>query len=1214
MDMDAGSFDEHEGARRGREPTHVVGIGASAGGLEALEQLFARMPEQTGVAFVVVQHLSPDFKTQMPELLSRWTRMPVRIAEHEMPVEADTVYVMPPNRDMIVSGGRLLLEQRAEGLPLPIDLFLRSLAADRGSRSIGVILSGTGSDGSRGIREIHEVGGLVIVQTEESAKFDGMPRSAVGTGVADLIVRPQDMAAAVVARASDALLLVDEGQDAAAAVREGGMRAVFALLRERFHIDFSHYKPGTIARRTERRLQLGGAVSLADYIARLQSDRAELDALYEDLLIGVTGFFRDEDAFRRLETEVIPELVTNAPSGGTLRVWVAACATGEEAYSLAMLFSEAIARRGDPLTVKIFATDVHAASLEVAASGIYPEDRAVTVGPRRLERFFSRVDAGFKVSADLRQMIVFAPHNLIRDAPFTKLDLVSCRNLLIYFQPAIQRKVMALFHFALKIGGVLVLGPSESPGDVADEFDTVDAHWKMYKKRRDVRLLAPLRASIAPALREDRAASTAARGPGDAVLTEVFARLLDTHLPPGVLVNHRHEIVHTFGDVARVLKMPRGRPSLALLDQLEGDLKLAVAGALHRAGRASAAIAYEGVATGTGDARERIDLTVTPLHLERAVEPFFLVTLRPSGHDEPAPPPAETIGSGDVSLVRLDALEVELRHTKENLQATIEELEAANEELQATNEELLAANEELQSTNEELHSVNEELYTVNSEYQKKIDELVQLNDDIDHLLLSTEIHTLFLDDNLCIRKFTPRMGQVFHLDARDVGRRIDHFVHELDTPDLAARMSDVLDSQVRFEAEVSTKKGLSYLLRILPYVGRVGIGGVVVTLTDVTTIKEWERALLQQIEQRERFLAMLSHELRNPLAGVTNALALLERRLGEGAGPGDRDDGLARPFAAARRQSRQMARLLDDLLDVSRITRGKIELQRQRVDLRQLVEEALETLRPRAEQRHRIELVLPEAPVLVDADPTRMLQVVENLLANAVKFSPEDQPIRVELRADGDEASILVADRGAGIPAEQLDRIFDLFVQGDQALARQEGGLGVGLTLAKGLVELHGGRIEAMSEGRGRGSAFRVVLPTLGAGALASAAPTAATPIVAQPRLALVEDQRDIREPLVELLRDDGFEIDAAPNGALGLALILEKRPDVAILDIGLPDLDGFEVARRVREAIGATIRLVALTGYGSDEDRRKVAEAGFDAHLVKPVTPEDVIRVIRGD
>lgn len=1207
MDTRAGEIDEDEGARRGREPTHVVGIGASAGGLEALEQLFGRMPEYTGVAFVVVQHLSPDFKTQMPELLSRWTRMPVRIAEHEMPVEADTVYVMPPNRDMIISGGRLLLEQRSEGLPLPIDLFLRSLAADRGSRAIGVILSGTGSDGSRGVREIHEVGGLVIVQTEESAKFDGMPRSAVATGVVDLIVRPQDIAAAVVARASDALLLVDEAQDAAAAVREGGMRAVFALLRERFHIDFSHYKPGTIARRTERRLQLGGDASLADYIGRLQTDRAELDALYEDLLIGVTGFFRDEEAFRRLETDVIPELVTNAPPGGTLRVWVAACATGEEAYSLAMLFTEAIARRGEPLTVKIFATDVHTASLEVAAAGIYPEDRAVAVGPRRLERFFTRVEGGFKVSADLRQMIVFAPHNLIRDAPFTKLDLVSCRNLLIYFQPAIQRKVMALFHFALKIGGVLVLGPSESPGDVADEFDTVDPHWKMYKKRRDVRLLAPLRASIPAALREDRAAADPGRGSGDAVLTEVFARLLDLHLPPGALVNHRHEIVHTFGDVARVLKMPRGRPSLALLDQLEGDLKLAVAGALHRAARSSSSIAYEGLPSTSGADPVRVDLAVTPLHLERAVEPFYLVTLRPSGHVEPARSPTETMGSDDVSLARLDALEVELRHTKENLQATIEELEAANEELQATNEELLAANEELQSTNEELHSVNEELYTVNGEYQKKIDELVQLNDDIDHLLLSTEIHTLFLDDNLCVRKFTPRMGQVFHLEPRDVGRRIDHFVHELDTPDLSARMADVLESQARFETEVSTKKGLSYLMRILPYVGRAGTGGVVLTLTDVTTIKEWERALLDQIEQRERFLAMLSHELRNPLAGVTNALALLERRLGD-------DDSLARPFAAARRQSKQMARLLDDLLDVSRITRGKIELQRQQVDLRHLVEEALETLRPRAERRHPIEFVAPDSPVLVDADPTRMLQVVENLLANAVKFSPEDQPIRVEVRVDGDEASILVADRGAGIPADQLDRIFDLFVQGDQALARQEGGLGVGLTLAKGLVELHGGRIEVMSEGRGRGSAFRVVLPTLGAATTTSPAAVEAAPVVAQPRLALVEDQRDIREPLVELLRDDGYDIDAAPNGALGLALILEKRPDVAILDIGLPDLDGFEVARRVREALGRAVRLVALTGYGSDEDRRKVVDAGFDAHLVKPVTPEDVIRVVRGE
>jgi two-component system CheB/CheR fusion protein len=1181
----------------GREPTHVVGIGASAGGLEALEHLFRGMPADTGMAFVVVQHLSPDFKSQMEELLSRWTELDVTVAEHGERVQADTVYLMPSNTEMIISDGKLLLQERSGGLTMPIDQFLRSLAGDQRERSIGVILSGTGTDGSRGVREVRDAGGLVIVQTEDSAKFDGMPRSAIDTGSADLILRPEDVPRALVEHATRSTRAAHGSSEA---LREGGMQAVFQLLRERFQIDFASYKPSTIARRVERRLQLDGSGSLNSYLERLARDATELDALYRDLLIGVTSFFRDAQAYRVLAEDILPELVAKVPRGSELRIWAAGCATGEEAYSLAMLVAEEIERKRRPVTVKIFATDAHGPSLDFASAGVYPEERLEGVSPERLRRHFVHVEGGLKVSADLRQIVVFARHNVMRDAPFTKMDLVTCRNLLIYLQPAVQRKVVALFHFALKTGGVLFLGPSESPGDVEDEFEPLDQHWKIYRKRRDVRLLSALRGPPAPT--DPRRPSPVGRE--DPVLFEVFAGMLDESLPPSILLDRKHEIVHTFGDVSSILRVPRGRPSLALLDMLDGDLKLAVAGALHRAQRSPTPITFSGLRIETPSGERLVDLKVRPLTAGRS-STYFLVSL---GTTE-APPksaPEHALDLDAVSRDRLTMLENELRLAKENLQATIEELEASNEELQATNEELLASNQELQSTNEELHSVNEELYTVNAEYQRKIDELTELTDDVSNLLLSTEVHTLFLDDGLRIRKFTPKMAEVFHLVERDVGRRIDNFVHTIEVEGLHEKLELVQKSGERVEMEVTTRRGQAYLMRILPYRGR--IGGVVLTLTDVTTLKEWERALEHQLAQRERFLAMLSHELRNPLAGVLNAMTLLRRRAG-----GTR--GLDEPLSIAERQVTQMAHLLDDLLDVSRMTLGKIHLRRARLDMREVASEALETMRQTHEPGAvEVSLEKPGQPVWVEGDRTRLLQVVENLLSNAWKYTPAGGRIALRLSIEGGLARIEVEDSGQGIAADALPHIFDMFVQGDDTLDRARGGLGVGLTLVRQLVELHGGSVRAVSDGPTRGSLFVVELPLAEPAVNVESAPEPTRANRRTPRhLVLVEDQDDIREPLALLLEDDGFVVQTARNGMAGLELILAARPEVALLDLGLPDLDGFELGRRVRESFGPEgIRLVALTGYGSEEDRQKTTAAGFDAHIVKPVMPEDVVGVLQ--
>ncbi len=471
------------------EPTHVVGIGASAGGLEALERLFKLMPVDTGMAFVVVQHLSPDFKSLMDELLARWTSMPVHAVEDGMPVAANQIFLMPPNTEIIISNRKLLLTPRARSdeLRLPIDQFFRSLARDCGSRAIGIVLSGTGSDGSRGILEIKQAGGLVVVQSEDTAKFDGMPRCAIDTGVADIILAPEDIPAELLRRAGR----VERAEPPADNVT--GMTPIFSLLREKFGIDFSYYKPTTVARRTERRLQLAPVRSLDEYASQLRADPVELDALYRDLLIGVTSFFRDPGAFEVLQHDVIPRAIDRLEDAGEFRVWVAGCATGEEAYSLAIIINECIRNSGRKIESKIFATDVHASSLEFAAQGLYQEDAIASVTEERLAKYFVRTGDGYRISPELRNRVVFARHNIIRDAPFTRLDLISCRNLLIYLLPEAQQKALSLFHFGLKTGGILLLGPSESTGQLTSEFDRLDEHWKVFRKRRDVHLPTELR-------------------------------------------------------------------------------------------------------------------------------------------------------------------------------------------------------------------------------------------------------------------------------------------------------------------------------------------------------------------------------------------------------------------------------------------------------------------------------------------------------------------------------------------------------------------------------------------------------------------------------------------------------------------------------------------------------------------------------------------------
>lgn len=826
-------------------PFRIVGIGASAGGLESLEKFFRALPDDTDMAFVVVQHLSPDFKSMMDELLARHTAMPIRIVEDGMLVKPNKVYLLPPNKEMTILDGRLRLTGRDpnQGLTLPIDIFLRSLAQNGGACSAAIILSGTGSDGSKGIREIAKAGGLVLSESASSAKFDGMPRSAEATGVVHFIAEPQDMPKLLMQKHSQPLNRGDDrNENDTTKLRLKGKEAIFDLLRREYRIDFDHYKPTTIERRIERRL-LMGPHDLDQYAERLRDDPYELNLLYHDLLIGVTAFFRDAETFERLEHDILPGLIERAPETEEIRAWVAGCATGEEAYSLAILLHEALDRFQRPLNVKILATDVHKLSLEHANRGIYEEERTATVSSPRLRRYFTKKGSGYQVSQDLRQMIVFAQHNVIHDAPFTNLDLITCRNLLIYFQPPAQKKALTLFHFGLKKGSVLLLGSSETPGELAGEFETLDEHSKLYRKRRDVKLPADMRLPLSTGNREARrprilAAPLPTRGP-DLSLLQTYDDLLERYMPPGFLVNEHRELLHCFGNAEKLLKPRKGRPSNDLLDLVDAETKTVIAGALQRAIRQQQPIHVSGISLpfGEGD-RQTVRLAVELIPTPQTQLTHYLITIEPLRKPTGETETVENVELRHLTNDRIQDMEEELRYTKENLQTMIEEQETANEELQATNEELVASNEELQSTNEELHSVNEELYTVNAEHQSKIQELAELNRDMNHLLEGGDIATLFLDRDLCIRRFTPRVGDVFDLIEQDVGRKIATFKHRIRYDQLLDDLERVLADDVSLEREVRDADNCCFFLRMFPYHVAERVEGVVLSLVDISALDQ----------------------------------------------------------------------------------------------------------------------------------------------------------------------------------------------------------------------------------------------------------------------------------------------------------------------------------------------------------------------------------------
>ncbi len=852
-------------------PSHVVAIGASAGGLEAIESFFVNMPRESGLGFVVIQHLSPDYKSLMVELLSKKTAMSVHRAEDGQRVLPNHVYLIPPKKNLSIFHGKLLLSDQDpnRGINLPIDVFLHSLAEDQGEKAVAIILSGTGSDGMRGIRAIKEYGGMVMVQDEESARFDGMPRAAISTGLTDFVIAPERMPAQLLAFVKHPYVAKSERSETVLTDEEG-LSHLFAILREHCKVDFTFYRPSTVSRRIERRMTVHQIEEINAYVAFLRSSPAEVMTLFRELLIGVTSFFRDNDAFERLALHGLPEIFSK-DRHQEVRFWVAGCSTGEEAYSLAILARECMEELGTSHDVKIFATDIDREALHYAAAGVYPESVAADLSPRLLAKYFFKKHDSFQVARSIREMVVFAPHNLIKDPPFTNISLVSCRNLLIYLQPVLQKKILEHFNFSLTARGVLMLGTSETTGDTADFWETIDAKWKLYRSKGRQFALGVGALSTAHnelTVRERRTRFAGHRRPlhgGDdeRLLERLVETLSNDLLPLTLIVNAQQEIVHLVGDADGFFKLPSGRLVNDIAQLAVKDLTVPLTTGIQKVFRQRQELRLSNLRVRHGGEARVVELRITPMPERKGQEPLVAVFISGMRTHGPADAGAEvqTFDLSREAEIHLQEIEQELQFTRENLQATIEELETSNEELQATNEELLASNEELQSTNEELQSTNEELFTVNAESQSKIMELAQLHNDVDNLLSTSQIGTLLLDENAEVRRFSPQIATLFHLLDSDVGRPIAHFAHHLTEIDVMSVISQVQSSSTPLEREVCSRDGRWHLMRVLPYkVGPRAFSGTVLSIVDVTRIKQAEVAA-RESERRFQAVANASSTL-----------------------------------------------------------------------------------------------------------------------------------------------------------------------------------------------------------------------------------------------------------------------------------------------------------------------------------------------------------------
>ena len=841
----------------------IAAVGASAGGIEAFIELISNLATDTGMAFVLVQHLDPEHHSMLTELLSKKTAMRVKEVTNGMTVEPNHVYVIPPNATMSISNHTLQLAPRGEGrgLHMSIDHFMRALAEEQGNRAIGVLLSGSGTDGTSGLAEIQAHGGVTFAQDDQSAKYDSMPRSAVAAGCVDYILPPKAIARELARIARHPYLARDQGPELAPA-ENTGLNLVFNLLRKSTGIDFTHYRQTTILRRIHRRMVVHKIEKIDEYFKYLQSNPAEIKALYQDMLINVTNFFRNPKVFDALKSQVFPAIMKNRGAEGSLRIWTPGCASGEETYSIAIALLEALGDKAPQTHIQLFGTDISESSIAKARSGFYAENIQGDVSPERLRRFFTKLEGGYRISKTIRDMCIFAQHNVLNDPPFSQMDLICCRNLLIYLEPVLQNKVVALFHYATRPGGYLLLGTSEGIGTATNLFATEHRTYKIFlKKSTGVRQPVTFSMSTPEERHEYGAFRVPSKQPDTSwnyleAQKEFDRRLLSQYTPATVFINEDLEIIHTRGNVNGYLKLAPGRASLSILKMAREDLLLDLRNALTKAKKDIVTVRKQNIqiknGNGAQDSTRLVNFELAPIRTGNLKELYFMIVfeesiaaprpaaVRPSKRSE-----AESAVSG-----RIARLEQELAATKEYLQSVIETQEATNEELQSANEEILSSNEELQSTNEELEtakeelqSANEELSTVNDELRSRNKEVTQINNDLTNLFASIDFAVVIVGSDLSIRRFTPQAQRLLGLIPADVGRPLTNINPTLEIRELQSAVLQVMSNLHQVDRVVTDQKGARYQLRILPYrTVENKIDGAIITIFDISSLAASESA------------------------------------------------------------------------------------------------------------------------------------------------------------------------------------------------------------------------------------------------------------------------------------------------------------------------------------------------------------------------------------
>ncbi len=1367
----------------------IVGILASAGGLEGFTELLSHLPINTGMAFVLIQHLAPNQKSLLTEILTKTTDMPVSEVYNNLPVEPNHVYVIPPNTSMTLAHGVLQLISREKinkKYYMPGDSFFISLASAIGNKAISVVLSGSNADGTEGTEAIKAVGGITFAQSEESAQFSEMPNSAIATGDVDFILSPSEIGEelAKIATRPNLAQIIQSETSRVSVENKNVFSAIFDLLYTATDVDFTHYKQNTLKRRIARRMVSFKLKNLKDYLKYLENNPNEILTLYQEILISVTSFFRDPEAYQALKEIVFPSIIKGKSVDSPIRIWIAGCSSGEEVYSIAISLLEFLEQETSQPTIQIFATDINETVIEKARLGIYKPNQMAGVSPERQKRFFNQVEGGYQISKSIRQLCVFARQNLISDPPFSNLDLVSCRNVLIYLGAILQKRLMPILHYSLQPNGFLILGIAESVGEFSNLFSLIDKKHSIYSRNI---ISTPLHFDFATTKYTHTKISSykpIVSKNWDVIDLNKQADqiILNRYAPVGVMVNDNMDILQFRGETSPYLRPSPGEPSFNLFKMAHKGLLEELRFAIYQAKKESTSVRKEQILIEEITPAKKVNIEVIPFQSDSIETECCLVLfedvpipLNPS--ELPTPENVEVAGTetGIVELQKkLRAAKQELTATQEYLELMTQEnettthsLKMANEEILSNNEELQSTNEELQTAKEELQATNEELNTTNQELHSRNLELHQVNNDLVNLLSSINIPILILANDLAIRRFTPTAQSLFNLISTDIGRPFSDIRSTINVDNIDLLIREVIDTLTIKELEVQDQGGRWYNLRIRPYKTIENqINGVVIVLLDIDAIKRttkqlqeafnYVEAILQNVPEpllvlnsdlqviksnpafyqmfqisssqaehnlifelvngqwnipelksllaatllhdiqiqnfevekdfdkigfktilinankivqegnqqmillgfhditqqkqfeiergqllaqeqsarqeaeasnrvKDEFLSILSHELRNPLHAILGWFQLLQ---------GQKLDETKKILAidTIHRSAKAQTQMIEDLLDLSRITTGKLQLHNLPVDLNSVINTSINIVRLSAEAKNiQIESQLQPAIGQVVGDADRLQQVIWNLLSNAIKFTTVGGCVTIKVEYLNSQAEIRVSDTGIGIPSEFLPYIFERFRQVDSSKTRIYNGLGLGLSLVRYVVELHGGTVHAESPGEGLGTTIIVRLPLnfhhdehslqndLSVNDFSDPPKLVdeqTIPSLQGLSVLVVDDEPDMRELMMTVLQNSGAEVTTVSSTQEAISILTSqpRRYDVLLSDIGMSNQDGYDLIRQVRQLspeAGGQIPAAAMTGYTSNADIQESRLAGFQMHIAKPIEPNQLISVV---